>query len=60
MSHTSGIHPIDGSFISKFEEFPSIDNVGGAGGWNCTPHLGNPLTNLFLKSKSWHLSMMKP
>jgi hypothetical protein len=32
MSHTSGIDTIGGSSISKFEESPLGDNVGGVGG----------------------------
>jgi len=52
MFHTSGIDPIHGSFTSKSKESPSSDNVGGVDGWNHTPCLVNPLTNLFLRSKS--------
>jgi hypothetical protein len=52
MSHTSGTDIHTGNFVSKFEEFPLGDNVGGVGGWNHTLDLVNPLANLSLKSKS--------
>jgi hypothetical protein len=42
--HTSGVDTTDGGFVSKFEESPSCDNVGGVGGKNHTPRLINPLT----------------
>jgi hypothetical protein len=60
MSHTSGTDTIGGSFVSKYEESPLGDNVGGVGGRNRTPRLVNPLANLFPKSKSQHMFMMKP
>jgi hypothetical protein len=60
MYHTSGTDTIDGSSISKYEESPLVDNVGGVGGQNHTPRLINFLINLFPKSKFRHLSMMKP
>jgi hypothetical protein len=60
VSHTSGINTTSASFASKFEESPLGDNAGGVGGWNYTPHIVNPLANMFPNSKSWHLFMMNP
>jgi hypothetical protein len=60
MSHKNGIDTIGGSYVSKFEEYPSCDNVSGVGGWNHTPHLVNPPINLSLESESRHMSVMKP
>jgi len=52
MSHTNGTNIIGGSSTLEYEEFPLGDNVNGIGGWNCTPCLINPLTNLPPKSIS--------
>jgi hypothetical protein len=60
MSNTSGTNITGDSFASKYEESPSSDNVGGEGGQNHTLHLVNPLASLPPKSKSQHMSMMKP
>jgi hypothetical protein len=60
MSHTSGTNTADGNSASKFEESLSSDYVGGVDGRNHTPHLINPPTNLSPKSKSRHMSVMKP
>ncbi len=60
VSHKSDINIISGSYASKFEEFPLGDNVGGVSGQNCIPHLVKPSTNLYLGSKFWHMSMVKP
>jgi hypothetical protein len=60
MSHTNDTDTTNGNSASKFEESPSGDNVAGVGGRNHTVCLVNPLTNLFPKSKSRHLSLMKP
>jgi hypothetical protein len=60
MFHASGIDTIGGSFVSKFEESPLGDNVGGVGGWNRNPRLINLLANLLSESKSCHLFFMKP
>jgi hypothetical protein len=60
MSHSSGIDIIGGSFASKSKESPLCDKVGEVGGRNRTPRLVNPLINLSLESKSWHMSVMKP
>jgi hypothetical protein len=53
MSYISGIDITSDNFVLKFEEFP-------LGGWNHTPYLVNPLANMSLESKYWHLSVMKP
>jgi len=60
MSHTSDTDTTDGNYASKFQESPSSDNVGGVGGRNHIVCLVNLLTNLSPKSKSQHLSVMKP
>jgi len=60
MSHTSGTNIINGNSTSESKESSLGDNVSGLGGWNYTPGLINPLIILFSKSKSQHLSMMKP
>jgi hypothetical protein len=46
MSHTNGTDITGGSSTLEYEEFPLGDNVNGVGGWNRTPCLINPLTNL--------------